>query len=293
MTKLVYRAIPIDSVGAHKIDRLRDGVDYAIQLALGTILFKPESAFQVSPNSEIDGRIEGINRDALGRADGLVAVMPPNVPTLGVGREIEAARALGIPVLIVSMHRTWSGHDCAWADLDQEGDVLTNVVHSWVAGLSVRSLVPEATRDLLVAPDEGCEGLIPARSHAGDAGFDLFVAQDTFVGYDEFVDVSCGVRIALPAGTWGRITGRSSTLRKRGLLVIDGVIDNGYRGPIFAGVRNMTKNGVKLARGERVAQLIFHDLVTPRYTPMSVSGAAFEAIPHDGRGASGFGSTGV
>lgn len=132
--------------------------------------------------------------------------------------------------------------------------------------------------------EEDCE---PRRVYDGDAGFDLFCSERTNVPYGGFADVPCGVSVELPSGVWAMITGRSSTLRKRKLLVSQGIIDNEYRGPLFAGCWNLSDKSATVERGERIAQLIpFHqasaDLVMKRV----------EELPLSERGEKGFGSTG-
>lgn len=129
------------------------------------------------------------------------------------------------------------------------------------------------------------DATLPVRGYPGDAGLDLFVADSVHVYPGRFVDVPCGVAVDLPAGFWGRITGRSSTLRKRGLLVSEGIIDNGYTGPLFAGVWNLTNQPVVVHRGDRIAQLIIQRIES--WQP--VWG---EVEPKD-RGVNGFGSTGA
>jgi dUTP pyrophosphatase len=125
----------------------------------------------------------------------------------------------------------------------------------------------------------------PTQSHAGDVGWDLYVSRSTYVPARAFADVPVDVAIALPDGYWARITGRSSAHRKLGLLVAEGIIDQGYRGDLFFGVWNMTDAVVQLEPGQRVAQLIIQ-----RIEP--VIWREVEELPASERGAGGFGSTG-
>ena len=127
-------------------------------------------------------------------------------------------------------------------------------------------------------------GCIPVRHYSGDCGHDLFVAAHTVIPPGEFRDVSTNVRCELPYGTWGLIIGRSSTFRKRRLLVIPGIIDNGYRGELFTAVFNMNGSDAVLDAGDRLAQLIIMPLVTPRIEVGEVNDSD--------RGDKGFGSTG-
>jgi dUTP pyrophosphatase len=134
----------------------------------------------------------------------------------------------------------------------------------------------------------GPNGRMPTRQHQGDAGFDLFVSQKTKVQPDSFVDVPCDVSVEMPPELWALIVGRSSALRKRGLLVNQGIIDQGYRGELYAGVWNMTSRAVVLEAGERVAQLIPMPLIAGQVALLRV-----EALSSSDRGAAGFGSTGT
>ena len=129
------------------------------------------------------------------------------------------------------------------------------------------------------------KALQPRRHHPGDAGWDLYSTRNSVVPPGDFQDVNTHIHVALPDGYWGRITGRSSTLRFRKLLVIEGVIDTGYRGELFVGVYNVTDRAIKIHAGERLAQLLIHE--TPK-----VAWVETESLPDSARGAYGFGSTG-
>lgn len=134
--------------------------------------------------------------------------------------------------------------------------------------------------------DPSCE---PVRHYVGDAGFDLVAEFDTHIPYGEFVDVSMGIRIELPESIWAMVTGRSSTLGKKRLLVTPAVIDNGYRGPVAVGVLNVGSKASFIKKGERIAQLIPIQMFAHR---LSLEGVAeLPNFPSD-RGTSGMGSTG-
>lgn len=128
-------------------------------------------------------------------------------------------------------------------------------------------------------------GQAPKDQYTGDAGCDLYTSEETWIQPGTFVDVPCGIAVAFPEGIWGRITGRSSTIRKKGLLVIEGIIDNGYTGPIFAGVWNLTDRPVLVKVGERLAQLIPMRLVPVEFVEV-------DELPETERGSRGFGSSG-
>lgn len=132
------------------------------------------------------------------------------------------------------------------------------------------------------------EARMPIRAHADDAGWDLFVSVETVVPPHGFKDVASGVRMELPNGYWGMLTGRSSTIRKRGLLVVQGIIDTGYRGELFSAVWNLTDKAVVLEQGERIAQLI----ILPNATQQSVLSRT-DALGQSVRGNNGFGSSGI
>lgn len=138
--------------------------------------------------------------------------------------------------------------------------------------IHVQKLVPEA--------------ILPSRNYSGDAGYDLFVVEDAYIEPGAVVDVPTGIAIELPRGYWARIVGRSSTIRNRGLLVIEGIIDNGYRGHLFFAVHNLQEKPIVIRAGERLSQLIVHKLYA---FPV----AEVEILNDSDRSGNGFGSTGT
>lgn len=126
----------------------------------------------------------------------------------------------------------------------------------------------------------------PYQAYNGDAGYDLHVSRETVIEPHAFHDVHVGIAIAMPPNIWGRITGRSSTIRKYGLQVQEGVIDSQFRGPLFVGVWNHTDMPVKVEVGSRLAQIIFHEV-------RSFAWRQVDQLPPSDRGNNGFGSSGV
>jgi dUTP pyrophosphatase len=126
---------------------------------------------------------------------------------------------------------------------------------------------------------------IPAYGYPGDAGMDLAVVNEWVIAPGASIDLPTGLKVQLPEGVWGRITGRSSTLRKRGLFVNEGVIDQGYRGELFIYVTNRNGHDIHIEHGTRLAQLILAPVLRAEIVEVS-------EVASSDRGAKGFGSTG-
>jgi dUTP pyrophosphatase len=130
-------------------------------------------------------------------------------------------------------------------------------------------------------------GTQPTRAHDDDAGLDLYVKGDYTVEPGCMVDLDLGVAVKSPPGTWTLLTGRSSTMRNRGLLVAQGIIDPGYTGPLYATVYNLRSETVHVNDGDRIAQLIIMPNLTQQVEPIEVTD-----LPDTARGGKGFGSSG-
>lgn len=128
---------------------------------------------------------------------------------------------------------------------------------------------------------------VPFKKHTGDAGWDLYVSRPCDIEPGQTVDVHTDIKISMPPYLYARITGRSSSLRKHGLLVNEGIIDNGYTGELFVCVHNMTDKTFHVKRGMRLAQVLFHYIEDVRWAQVD----HIEPVPGK-RGEDGFGSTG-
>lgn len=127
---------------------------------------------------------------------------------------------------------------------------------------------------------------VPTNAYEGDVGFDLAASEATIIHPGEWRDIPTGLAVNLPPGYWLEIAGRSSTYRKRNLIVFKGVVDNGYQGELFVGAYNFGNVEEYVDAGDRIAQAIFHQMNIPTW----VEKTEFE--PKE-RGLAGFGSSGM
>ena len=130
---------------------------------------------------------------------------------------------------------------------------------------------------------------LPSRQTTGSAGFDLASAEPDFVlAPGERRLVATGLAIEIPPGIEGQVRPRSGLALRHGITMPNapGTIDSDYRGEVRVILQNSGTQPVTIARGDRIAQLVF-----ARYeTPELVDVAELEA---SNRGAGGFGSTGA
>src|SRR6201982_1936428 len=129
---------------------------------------------------------------------------------------------------------------------------------------------------------------LPGYARPGDAGADLFAAEDVVLAPGERALVRTGIAIALPEGYAGFLHPRSGLAAKHGVTLVNapGTIDSGYRGEIKVILLNTdAARPVSLRRGDRIAQLVVQRVehVTFREAPV---------LPDSARGGNGFGSTG-
>lgn len=123
----------------------------------------------------------------------------------------------------------------------------------------------------------------------GDVGFDLpaclpngpIVIQPRTRGV-----IPTGIHLEIPYGYWASIEARSSTSKSM-LICPKGVIDEGYRGEMFAVLINVGDEPVTINDGDRYVQLILHERMSSEFLIQEVD----EIAPSE-RGDSGFGSTG-
>jgi dUTP pyrophosphatase len=131
---------------------------------------------------------------------------------------------------------------------------------------------------------------LPDYATASAAGADLLAAidQDIELGPLERRIVPTGLSIALPVGFEAQIRPRSGLAAKHGVTVANapGTIDADYRGEVGVILVNLSKEPFRISRGMRIAQLVVARHA--RVVWLEVS-----ALEETGRGAGGFGSTGV
>ena len=130
---------------------------------------------------------------------------------------------------------------------------------------------------------------LPTRRTSGSAGFDLASAEPDFVlAPGERRLVATGLAIELPPGVEGQVRPRSGLALRHGLTMPNapGTIDSDYRGELRVILQNGGDEPVTIARGDRIAQVVFARYETPDLVDAT-------ALAESERGAGGFGSTGV
>jgi dUTP pyrophosphatase len=131
---------------------------------------------------------------------------------------------------------------------------------------------------------------LPAYETADSAGLDLraHLAQPLDIQPLQRVMVPTGLFIQLPEGHEAQVRPRSGLAWKQGITVLNapGTIDADYRGEVKVILINLSDTPVTLHDGDRIAQL-----VVTAYSRMAVTEVS--SLEESGRGAGGFGSTGL
>lgn len=127
---------------------------------------------------------------------------------------------------------------------------------------------------------------LPEYQTSGAVAFDLYSRIDAVILPKTLERLPTNIIVEIPKGYMLEIKDRSSTLKKKGLLVTTGYIDNDYHGEldeILLQVYNMTDAEVKVEKGERIGQGAFVKIDTAEWEEV-------DKMKEESRG--GFGTTG-
>ena len=131
------------------------------------------------------------------------------------------------------------------------------------------------------------DAVLPAYAHPGDAGMDLRSVEETTIPPGGRALVKTGLVLVLPPGYEAQVRPRSGLALKFGVTVLNspGTVDAGYRGEIGVILANFGAEPFRVAKGDRIAQLVIAACVEARIVET-------ESVDETERGAGGFGSSG-
>ena len=131
---------------------------------------------------------------------------------------------------------------------------------------------------------------LPKRMSEAAAGFDLHaaVAEPVVLQPGERTLIPCGFAMAMPIQLEAQIRPRSGLAFKHGITGLNspGTIDADYRGEVKVLLINHGQEPFEIARGERIAQMVFQLLP-------EIEVCETDELPDTLRGSGGFGHTGV
>lgn len=126
--------------------------------------------------------------------------------------------------------------------------------------------------------------VIPKYDHSDDAGFGIYSIEEKVLKPMEYYAVATGISSEIPNGYFVSIRDRSSMAIK-GLHVMGGVIDAGYRGEWKIIMINLSDSDYKIQMGDKIAQGILQNAKQPKVELV-------DDLSDSSRGEKGFGSTG-
>ena len=287
-----YLAHPVDFAAQtdtpHNAEYIR-----RLLLDAGFVVYSPALAFRAPAGAAPGPVIWQVDQFALSKCQA-ACVLYPEDKSVGTSMELQRALDLGLPTLVISrtVNRSWS-----LAGLPSEQVRVTRYpgkgeYFKWPFTEADASRGASPPRQPLFTQLLSPQAQLPSRVYSGDAGFDLYsLIGGSGVGEIEpggTADIPCGLAMQLPAGVWGLILGRSSTLRTHNLLVNPAVIDTGWRGPLFVNVKNLGDAPFRVKTGMRLGQLIPLPNLAAGLVPTPV-----DQLDQTDRGVSGFGSSGA
>ena len=128
----------------------------------------------------------------------------------------------------------------------------------------------------------------PSYAHEGDAGLDLYAAEETTLQPGERKLVNTGIRIALEKGFEAQVRPKSGLAVNHGITVLNtpGTVDYQYRGLIKVILFNASQEAYTIEKGKKIAQMVINKIETADVEVV-------EELDDTVRGDGGFGSTGL
>jgi|TARA_Y100000031_G_scaffold130274_1_gene149858 dUTP pyrophosphatase len=128
----------------------------------------------------------------------------------------------------------------------------------------------------------------PSYAHKGDAGVDLYAAEDCTLKPMERKLVPTGLKMEIPVGYEGQVRPKSGLSINHGITQVNctGTIDSGYRGEIKVPLINLSNSEYKIEKGKKIAQIIFAKVEEVVFEET-------EQLTETTRAHNGFGSTGL
>ena len=130
--------------------------------------------------------------------------------------------------------------------------------------------------------------IIPKRAHDGDSGLDLHADIDApihiMAGTTRLIPT--GIAVAIPKGYEGQVRPRSGLAVKQSAAAFLGTIDSAYRGDVGVILHAHGPNSITVKPGDRIGQLVVAPVVLCDLVEVN-------DLDETGRGANGFGSSGV
>jgi dUTP pyrophosphatase len=146
--------------------------------------------------------------------------------------------------------------------------------------------MPDTPREMVPLPTVlGEGGTLPEYASAGAAGADLRASEAVDIPPGGRAAVPTALRLQIPPGHVGLVWPRSGLAVRHGIDTLAGVVDSDYRGEVRVVLVNHGEGAFRIAKGDRVAQLLVQRVERARF-------AAVSFVDETDRGAGGFGSTG-
>jgi dUTP pyrophosphatase len=138
--------------------------------------------------------------------------------------------------------------------------------------------------------DHGKDLPLPSYATADAAGMDLraALAEPITLRPGDRILVPTALVVEIPRGYEGQVRPRSGLALKHGISMVNtpGTVDSDYRGELKVIMINHGQDDFVINHGERIAQLVISPVVQATIVEA-------DEVSESGRGAGGFGSTGV
>ena len=129
---------------------------------------------------------------------------------------------------------------------------------------------------------------VPCYAHEGDAGMDLYSAEECVLKPGERKLINTGIKIALPIGYEAQVRPKSGLALKHGISIVNtpGTIDAGYRGLVGVIAINHGSEEFKIEKNQKIAQMVINKIESANVVEV-------DSLDDTSRGEGGFGSTGL